>query len=421
MSEVLEASQTQVAPSCECKGGFLQFCWKIAVFIWKYVWGALFCQTLLGSIFANGWTYRMAQREVLKSWWKLARKQGTDLTFMQFIHSSARTLPHRVVPNWFFEQNTNFREVWSRPGVSPKIKGTFRKLFHSLWRNFKVGIQQAFNTTVLTAPACVMWLWSWYAGWQNSFNKGYENAIVGPLTGIVGVFCFITAMYYLPMAQMRQASTGLWTSFYDFKIVWTLVRRKWLACLGLALLYSALFWAVTIFKTLPAFFTQINPELASATPTKALEVAKAYYFWTAFFVFGAFVFLRVITARIYAAAMVGCVQSGALPEDALSENEWEALHRLDLLRINPRPRWHPVVEAITWVGTKFGRFTVGFALFLVWFSFVAQIYISEFFMKTDFGKGWLNQPLVQLPYFNYTPNALRQEAKKELATLTAAQ
>jgi hypothetical protein len=58
-----------------------------------------------------------------------------------------------------------------------------------------------------------------------------------------------------------------------------------------------------------------------------------------------------------------------------------------------------------------GRATTGVALFLVWFSFAAQIYISEFFLKSPMGRGWLNQPLVQLPWFNYIPAQLKQDAK----------
>jgi hypothetical protein len=45
-------------------------------------------------------------------------------------------------------------------------------------------------------------------------------------------------------------------------------------------------------------------------------------------------------------------------------------------------------------------------LVAVWFSFVAQIYISEF-INYHSGLGWINQPLVQLPWFRYLPTAVR--------------
>jgi hypothetical protein len=46
-------------------------------------------------------------------------------------------------------------------------------------------------------------------------------------------------------------------------------------------------------------------------------------------------------------------------------------------------------------------------MFLVYFSFVAQVYVGEFLHKNDRALGWWNQPLVQLPYFNYIPSRLR--------------
>jgi hypothetical protein len=51
------------------------------------------------------------------------------------------------------------------------------------------------------------------------------------------------------------------------------------------------------------------------------------------------------------------------------------------------------------------------ALFFVWFFFIGQAYISEFIMKTEYGRGWLNQPYVQLPWFNYIPSELAKEGK----------
>ena len=121
--------------------------------------------------------------------------------------------------------------------------------------------------------------------------------------------------------------------------------------------------------------------------------------------------MRLVAARVYASAVVACVQSGVVAEDALHENEWRALSRLDLLVIRPQPERNRFVRAIAWVGTKAGAATVGFAMFLVYFTLVAQVYVGEFLHKNDRGIGWWNQPLVQLPYFNYTPNRLAVEAR----------
>jgi hypothetical protein len=61
---------------------------------------------------------------------------------------------------------------------------------------------------------------------------------------------------------------------------------------------------------------------------------------------------------------------------------------------------------MAWTGKRIGRITSAWALILIWFSFVAQIYISEFFNYHN-GVGWMNQPLVQLPLFHYVPARLK--------------
>ena len=43
------------------------------------------------------------------------------------------------------------------------------------------------NTWVLTLVPSLLMLFSWEAGWDNSFNKGYEQAAIGPTTGTLGI------------------------------------------------------------------------------------------------------------------------------------------------------------------------------------------------------------------------------------------
>jgi len=375
--------------------------------IWKFILGVAFTQSFILSFLVVGWTYRAAQRAVQTQWWKMSTI-NKDACFCEFAQLSSF---HRGLggwPNWILENNREWMRVHKLP--LGKFRRYFKAFSYSLWLNLKIGVQAIFNTLVFTIPAGALMLFSWYAGWHNSFNKGYEQAPVGPLTGVAGIICFIAAMHYVPMAQIRQASTGNWRSFYQFRILWQLIRKRWHACLGLAILYTALAVPFTIAKTAPTFFSK-NPALVALPPVKALAFAKAYYFYTAFILFASYLLLRIVAAKIYASSVVACIQSGALPEDALAENEWETLHRLDLITVRPEPARHFLVRTITWCGTKLGRATVGVALFFVWFFFIGQAYISEFMIKTEYGRGWLNQPYVQLPWFNYIPSELAKEGK----------
>jgi hypothetical protein len=175
-----------------------------------------------------------------------------------------------------------------------------------------------------------------------------------------------------------------------------------------------------VLKTAPGMFTAMKPDKAETAPSglrrmvggdwenlspeQARQILKMYYALCGIYLFSALILMRLVAARIYASAVVDCIQSGVLPEDALTENEWQALNRLNLLVVRPQPKRNRFVRMIAWVGTKAGAVTVGFAMFLVYFTFVAQVYVGEFLHKNDRGLGWWNQPLVQLPYFNYIPS-----------------
>lgn len=408
MSAELDPRTVSAAPPVRVGSKIGYQLYRLLLGLWKFIFGVLLTQSLAGSILVVGWVMRAAQRTAQKYWWKRSGQPGGNC-FCEFAQCSSF---HRALggwPNWIFEHNRAWMHAHRTPGWR-KPRAIAKALFHSLWLNLKIGVQSIFNTWVFTLPGCVLMLFSWYAGWHNSFNKGYEQAAVGPITGFGGIILFITAMYYVPMAQMRQASTGDWRAFYQFATVWQLIRKRWIACVGLAMLYTIFSVPFTILKTVPEFFPQISPRLLELPPAEALKFARSYYFYAAFYVLAAFIVLRMVAARIYAGSLLACIQSGALPQDSLAENEWETMHRLNLLTVQPAPARHFLVRTIAWLGTKVGRATTGFALFLVWFTFVAQIYVSEFFLKSPAGRGWLNQPLVQLPWFNYIPPGLKNEA-----------
>ena len=364
-------------------------------------------QSLVGSVLIVGWTYRLMQRFTLQYWWKRSRLRDEGQSFEQLMATSHLTAGQVAWPNWVVGQDAG-RELRgsTADGALGQLRLAVRVATRSLRTNLKVGIQGIFNTWVLTMPGCLLWLFAWYDGWNNSFAKGYEQAAVGPLTGVLGVILFIAAMFYVPMAQARQASTGQWSSFYQFRLNWSLIRRRWLANLGLAFLYSLVSVPVTVLKFAPQFFPQINPASAGLDHARVLEILSSYFFWCALFVFPACVFLRLIAARIYASALLASARRGNIPEDCLAEIEWETLHRLDLLDFTPPPRRHAFVRMVTWAGTRIGRATVAFLLVFVWFTFVAQIFTAQF-IKYQPVVGWLNQPLVQLPWFRYIPSPNR--------------
>ena len=167
-----------------------------------------------------------------------------------------------------------------------------------------------------------------------------------------------------------------------------------------------------------AAMNKATPKKPVNGPTAACSypLLNVYFFWSSLLVLPVYLALRVAAARIYASALLAAAQDGAISEESLADFEWEALHRLDLLQVQPRRVRHPIAQIVVWTSSKLGRLVAGGLLVLVWFTFVAQIFIAEF-LNSHPAMGWLNQPLVQLPWFHYLPSSVKNQWWEVFGTL----
>ena len=337
---------------------------RLGSFIWKTLFGVFLCQISVTSIMALGWMMRVMQRSALIAW----------------LGKAALPERHQHWPNWFLK-NRSFVENW------------------------KIGFTGILNVWVCTLPGCLLWAFSWYAGWNNSFHKGYELAWVGPTTGMVGIGLFILAMFYVPMAQARQAVTGEWRRFYDFRTVRKVIRRQWLACFWLAALYALANVPIMVLKTGPFFLSQTPDVLAISTPAEAKKWLSDYFLAVTFIVFPLALSLRILAARIYARGVILLLREQRLLPEEISAFEQKAF---DLIEVEPKAQPHLILKTMSTVA----RWGTGIAMVIVWFLFVAQIYVAQFLLYHP-RQGWLNQPAVHLPWFQYMPKALQDLDDKE--------
>jgi len=159
-------------------------------------------------------------------------------------------------------------------------------------------------------------------------------------------------------------------------------------------------------KTSPIFQPQRNAALANLTDVQVLKHLDNYFFFCAMVMLPAYVILRMLAARIYASGILTLLETAKIQPAELAPLESETLQRLGLLAARPSQARHFLVRFISWTGTRVGRIASTFALALIWFTFVAQIYVAEF-LQYHSGLGWMNQPLVQLPWFHYVPARLK--------------
>lgn len=379
--------------------------WPAMVGLAKWVMGAFFSTFLLFSVLVVGWVTRAAQREVLRTWWRRSPVRGRDGSFAHFAAADPATHKHVTWPTWFAGVDAG------NPGDHGRVRTILRRLMGGLVRNARLGVPMVFNTWVLTLPGCLLWAVAWFAGWQNSFNKGYEHAWFGPTVFVLGMLLFAAAMGYVPLAQARQASTGDWRRFYDFRLIWRLVRRQWLASLGLAVAWAGASGAVLLVKLMPQL-AQYVPSLTDRPAAEMATVSQNFFLVMALGLFPLFVALRLLAARVYANALRSGYQSGALTEDDLGDAEWRALHRLELLAPTPMPERRWFIRLAAWLATRTGQITAA-AVFVVWLGFSFLVTVSEFAAHSEHGRGWWNQPMIQLPWFDYTPNRLRRVTREQ--------
>ena len=330
---------------------------KIGSLIWKFLFGILLCQTAITSVMALGWMMRVAQRTAITTW------LNGQLPEVQ---------PHW--PNWF-RGNRSFVENW------------------------KQGFSGILNVWICTLPGCLLWAFSWYAGWNNSFHKGYELAWVGPVTGFAGIGLFIAAMFYVPIAQARQSVTGEWRRFYDFRTVRKVIRRQWFACFCLAALYAVINLPIMLLKTGPYLLAQTPGVQNISTSTEAKQWLATFFLLATFVVFPLALLVRIVAAHIYARGLLLLYREQCLAADEIAPYEKAALDRIEI-KVKAKP--HLVVKTMSTVA----RAANGVGIVLVWFLFVVQIYVAQFFLYHP-KQGWLNQPAIHLPWCHYVPQALR--------------
>jgi len=363
----------------------------------RYAAGVLFCQRAVLSVAVVGWTYRLMQRNAVRYWYRHGACDSACDSFEQFARSGSATESLSRPP----------RFVLAAPDESPrpesgKIRRTVRRMTGSLVENLKVGLLGFANTCVLVLPAEILWFFGWFAGWHISFNKVYEEHTVGIAVSWLGIAWFIAAMFYVPMAQARQAVTGDWRSFYDFRLIRSLIARHRFACLLMAAVYAAASLPLTLFKFAP-YFLGGNTAAVETMPDAALiALLNRFFLITTFIAFPLYVGIRLLAARIYARAVVHAVRDGVIRADALSNFEHATLTRLGLAEPAAPPLPEPVVRRVP---RKAWRAAIVTATIAVWFIFVAQIYVGEFFVYRG-ARGWLNQSLVQLPWYRYVPSHL---------------
>lgn len=236
--------------------------------------------------------------------------------------------------------------------------GRVARCFGGLWLNVSIGVSGFVTLAIATLPFSGLWLLSWWAGWENSFNKGYEQSWVGASLGLAGVVIGLFIMPLLPMAVAHMASERRWSALFEISRIRRLVGlASWhYVILSLLLVLGAV--PVFAFRLFPVFVEHIIPGFTDLSADAVSDIAGMLAVLKGLYVFVAMVLLRGWSARVYSAAVL---QAGAGRRAG-----------------------------------KLGRFSRMVLLPVIWFGLVAQIYVGQFLNHN--WVFWTNHPFLLLPW-----------------------
>ncbi|MEM6487187.1 MAG: hypothetical protein AAF677_02770 [Pseudomonadota bacterium] len=302
--------------------------------LWSRAVAILLALHPLGAILVLGWLMRLMQAETAEA--RACLAQGSR--------------PRRAaLPGWL---------------AAGRVEATGRlgRLFGGLWLNVGHGLAALVTLAAGTLPFTLLWLLAWWGGWENSFNKGYEQSWIGPTVALVGVAIALPLLARLPMALAHQAAEGRMSAFFARRPVARLMRAAGWRYVALAALSALAALPLFALQGLPVFVEGWRPGFAERSPQEVQRFIDGYRLVATAYLVLATIALRRMAARLYARASLA-LETG--PGDRGRAGP-SALLRLVLV----------------WT---------------CWLAVVAQVFVAQFLNHQ--WAVWLLPPLAGLPWF----------------------
>jgi len=197
-----------------------------------------------------------------------------------------------------------FGAVEDPPGwlLGPRERGRTARALGGLAANVRAGLIAFTALLAWTLPFTLLWLGAWWAGWENSFNKGYEQAFVGPSIFLGGVLLAALILPALPLMLAHLATEDRLSAAFELRRIRSLLSQAGWRVPAVMLLtsFGALPFAAA--RGLIATATDWAPWIEDLTPDEAAAVKAQIALALAAATFLTAWVLRGLAARAYAFA-----------------------------------------------------------------------------------------------------------------------
>ena len=301
----------------------------------RFFIAVILCLTPLTAVLVLGWLMRLMRQE--------------ENSEHERLQNNAKRRKRVPLPRWVKAE-----------ALSPS-KGMSRWL-GSFSQNLKLGVRALITLALGTLPFTLLWLFSWWGGWENSFNKGYEQAWVGPITALIGIAISLPLLTRLPMALAHQAALGSMSGYFAWREVSSLIRAAGWRYILLAFLIVLAALPLFLAKAAPVFVEQWSPGFTGRNAEEIKSFAQSYQVFTSVYLVAVLVWLRRSAARLHAFAAI---------------------------RLEVKKPSHRVSNFLSG-GVRTA------ILWFIWFGLVAQIYVGQFINHQ--WVYWLNHPILVIPW-----------------------
>lgn len=259
--------------------------------------------------------------------------------------------------------------------LGPRGSGRAGRALGGLGANIRTGAAAAAGLFLATLPFTGLWLVAWWAGWQNSFHKGYEYAGVGPLLFLAATALAALVVPLLPLALAHMAAEERLAAMAELRRLASVARHAGWRLPALALLTVALALPHLLLRAFPTVAHEFMPDPAAMNPEDLAALAGQLDLAGAGWAFLALLALRDAAARIYVRAAPG----------AAAENPglWAGSRAAAVAR----PGRRPVLAA----RALYGALSAGAGLVFAGIVLVAQFLNYGWWY-------WLAHPFLTLPW-----------------------
>ena len=180
--------------------------------------------------------------------------------------------------------------------------GRWERALGGLAANITHGLHSLVALMAWSLPFSALWLGAWWAGWENSFNKGYEQAFAGPAVFVTGLLIAAVVLPVIPFMLAHMAAEGRLAAAFQLRRIRGVMAQAGWRVAGLAVLTFGAGLPFIGFHGFAALAPGVFLRIEAMTPDQLADLRGWLTLGAAAYAFGTLWVLRSIAARTYATA-----------------------------------------------------------------------------------------------------------------------